>query len=189
MADEYDAELVDIWSCGLVLVHMLTGELPWEEPLRSSDWGYRKWRENRVEEEPFKRIPRGAFSLLKKMLKHWPDERFTLKEIQNHCWFKKDFTDGDVDIGRARSKRLRYGRTFELESTDYGTENISILTFKHKIALLWSAQENNFLVNFNKLFIISGSPGRGSSATTSLRPPVQEALSCSACSERGRKNC
>ena len=30
--NEYNAEPADIWSCGMVLVAMLTGELPWDKP-------------------------------------------------------------------------------------------------------------------------------------------------------------
>ena len=29
---QYNAEPADIWSCGIVLVAMLTGELPWDKP-------------------------------------------------------------------------------------------------------------------------------------------------------------
>ena len=29
---QYNAEPADIWSCGVVLVAMLTGELPWDKP-------------------------------------------------------------------------------------------------------------------------------------------------------------
>ena len=29
---EYAAEPADIWSCGMVLLAMLTGELPWDQP-------------------------------------------------------------------------------------------------------------------------------------------------------------
>ena len=29
---EYNAEPADVWSCGVVLVTMLTGELPWDKP-------------------------------------------------------------------------------------------------------------------------------------------------------------
>ena len=35
--DEYHAEPVDVWSCGVVLVAMLTGELPWDRDKANND--------------------------------------------------------------------------------------------------------------------------------------------------------
>ncbi|RWS23413.1 serine/threonine-protein kinase Chk1-like protein [Leptotrombidium deliense] len=54
---EYRAEPADIWSCGIVLIAMLAGELPWDEP-----------------------------TLLKKMLNPSPKSRYSLEDIKNHKW-------------------------------------------------------------------------------------------------------
>ena len=35
---QYNAEPADLWSCGVVLVAMLTGELPWDKPLPEPDF-------------------------------------------------------------------------------------------------------------------------------------------------------
>ena len=45
---EYTARPVDVFSCGVVLVALLAGELPWDKPTAECD-EYRDWRDNRKE--------------------------------------------------------------------------------------------------------------------------------------------
>ena len=40
--NEYNAEPADSWSCGMVLVAMLPGELPWDKPTPDQGCNARK---------------------------------------------------------------------------------------------------------------------------------------------------
>ncbi|VDP05511.1 unnamed protein product [Soboliphyme baturini] len=88
---EYRAEPADIWSCGVVLVAMLTGELPWDEP-KSDCERFLEWRECRSWRcLPWKKIDNVALSLLRAILSCASETRATIKRIREHQWFIKDF--------------------------------------------------------------------------------------------------
>ena len=92
--DKYNAEPADIWSCGVVLVAMLTGELPWDKPTNDQP-EYNNWKEGTYNVDPWKKVDNLALSLLRKILMPWPSQRYKLDQIQNHIWVKKKFKDGE----------------------------------------------------------------------------------------------
>jgi len=96
MKPRYNAEPADIWSCGIVLVAMVTGELPWNQATADiSD--YAKWKNGQIEgSQHWQRLQDNLLlSLIKKMLVHSPSKRYTGPQIKNHLWFKKKFKDSD----------------------------------------------------------------------------------------------
>ena len=108
--DEYHAEPVDVWSCGVVLVAMLTGELPWDKATNDQR-EYNNWKEGVYHVHPWKKIDNLALSLLRKILMPWPSQRYKVDQIQNHIWVKKKFKDGEgcLQEGAGSSKRLCNG--------------------------------------------------------------------------------
>jgi len=104
---QYNAEPADIWSCGVVLVAMLTGELPWDKPT-SDQIEYTNWKDGKYNSDPWKKIDNLSLSLLRKILMPIPSRRYKLDQIQNHIWVKKKFKDTDDGLTRANSsvKRL-----------------------------------------------------------------------------------
>ncbi|XP_067909917.1 serine/threonine-protein kinase Chk1 [Heterodontus francisci] len=95
---EFHAEPVDIWSCGIVLVAMLAGELPWDQPTYSCQ-EYCDWNEKKLYLTPWKKIEPVPLSLLNKILMEGPKNRATISDIKKDRWFINQFKRG---VKRAR---------------------------------------------------------------------------------------
>ena len=99
---QYNAEPADLWSCGVVLVAMLTGELPWDKPT-SDQREFNSWKDGKYDEDPWKKIDNLPLSLLRKILNPTPSRRYKLDQSINHIWSKKKFKDTDVGMLRSSS--------------------------------------------------------------------------------------
>lgn len=90
----YHAEPADIWSCGIILVALLAGELPWDQSLAECP-EYMAWRDGKyMSLTPWKKLDNPSLSLIKNVLMHAPSSRFTVKDIKQHRWFVKKFQEG-----------------------------------------------------------------------------------------------
>lgn len=80
---KYQGELVDIWSCGIVLYALLCGFLPFEDP----DTGklYEKILEGSFTKPHF--LPADALDLINCILTRDPKLRYRIKHIKQHRWF------------------------------------------------------------------------------------------------------
>ena len=87
----YRGDLVDIWSCGVVLFVLLVGNTPWDEPLeRSHEFDqYVKTKDGVPDDELWHNLPTEAVSLLRGMMCVNTEERFSIAEIRRHPWFKR----------------------------------------------------------------------------------------------------
>ncbi|XP_060825265.1 serine/threonine-protein kinase grp [Bombus pascuorum] len=99
----YHAEPADIWSCGIILVALLSGELPWDQSLADCP-EYMAWRDGKyMSLTPWKKLDNSSLSLLKNVLMHSPITRYTIKDIKQHRWFVKKFQEAGIVEGYIRS--------------------------------------------------------------------------------------
>ena len=91
----------------MVLVAMLTGELPWDKAT-SDQAEYTSWKDGTYNIDPWKKVDNLPLSLLRKVLMPLPSKRYKMDQIKNHIWVKKKFT-GSEGLVRADSKRLCVG--------------------------------------------------------------------------------
>uniref|UniRef100_A0A182PPI6 non-specific serine/threonine protein kinase n=1 Tax=Anopheles epiroticus TaxID=199890 RepID=A0A182PPI6_9DIPT len=96
----YRATPADLWSCGIILVTMLAGELPWDQP-SSGCAEYLCWKENKyTTSTPWCKLDTLTLSLLRKMLVANPAQRLTLDKLKDHKWCQTQFhLQGIADIG------------------------------------------------------------------------------------------
>jgi serine/threonine-protein kinase Chk1 len=87
---DYNAEPADIWSCGIVLVAMLAGELPWDAPTSQCP-EYCEWCMQNYFFSPWNKISNEPLALLKKILLHTPSKRPTIDSIRSHVWCRKTY--------------------------------------------------------------------------------------------------
>ncbi|KAI1768202.1 Pkinase-domain-containing protein [Hypoxylon sp. FL1150] len=87
---KYSAELVDIWSCGVILFVLLVGNTPWDEPT-SQSWEYQEYKKTkgRSSDSLWERIPVDALSLLRGMMNIEPKKRFSFAQIRQHPWYTR----------------------------------------------------------------------------------------------------
>ncbi|CAN8246267.1 unnamed protein product [Cochlearia groenlandica] len=94
---------IDIWSAGVILYLILSGNPPFENE--------HEIMEGRVdlESNPWPSISSGARDLIEKMLKKDPKERITAAKVLDHIWFKRgEAPDKPIDnVVLSRMKQFR----------------------------------------------------------------------------------
>lgn len=90
LVKEYVGDLVDIWSCGVVLFVLLVGNTPWDEPLdRSYEFHQYVTTNGRPDDELWNNLPAETLSLLRGVMRVNPAERFSLSDVRRHPWFTR----------------------------------------------------------------------------------------------------
>ncbi|KAH8906291.1 CAMK/CAMKL/CHK1 protein kinase, partial [Coniochaeta sp. PMI_546] len=88
--NSYAADLVDIWSCGVILFVLLVGNTPWDEPTPGS-WEFQEYikTHGRSSDPLWERVPSTALSLLRGMMSVDPSKRFSFAQIRQHPWYTR----------------------------------------------------------------------------------------------------
>ncbi|XP_014251262.1 serine/threonine-protein kinase grp isoform X2 [Cimex lectularius] len=99
----YAAQPADVWSCGIVLVAMLAGELPWDKAdVDCVD--YQMWlKGDYTNHSPWTKLDTLPLSLLRHILAASPSSRYTIAQIRNNRWF----TQSSKGENRKSSKMLK----------------------------------------------------------------------------------
>ncbi|ESN96527.1 hypothetical protein HELRODRAFT_189278 [Helobdella robusta] len=124
---QYYGEPVDVWSCGIVLVALLAGELPWDEPGYFCK-EYQDWKDCKVMLNPWCKIDNLALSLIRRILIENPEKRMKLDGIKNHPWFLKNFKKdslkrlGSPNFENQRSKKHCYDKSDSLAMSQPNSE-------------------------------------------------------------------
>ncbi|KFD54074.1 kinase domain protein [Trichuris suis] len=107
----YRAQPVDIWSCGVILIAMLVGQLPWDSPTQECK-AFAKWSKTAdCSSGPWQKIHEIPLLLLKMILNCDPLARITIECIKKHAWLTKNIPDDDAGQIGTNSKS-----TYKLES-------------------------------------------------------------------------
>lgn len=115
----YLARPTDIWSCGIVFVAMLTGELPWSDTTDQNE-EFLIWRKDvYLSETPWSKLGNTALSLARQILNEDSEKRLTLEQILMHPWMKfncGDDTAADHADGQSINPAKRWNSMMEAET-------------------------------------------------------------------------
>ena len=102
---KYD-QFCDIWSCGVILYLMLSGNFPFYG--RNDEEIYDKILEMKVEfpEKYWKNIDKDAINLIKKMLCN-VSERLNAQQVLNHVWLQKNAPNSEGFILEVNKKNIK----------------------------------------------------------------------------------
>ena len=87
----YSGDLVDIWSCGVVLFVLLAGNTPWDEP-KDTSYEFHEYvvSNGRPQgDELWDCLPQETLSLLRGMMRVDVSERMSLESVAKHPWFTR----------------------------------------------------------------------------------------------------
>ncbi|CAK9304072.1 unnamed protein product [Gordionus sp. m RMFG-2023] len=132
--NKYKAQPADLWSCGIILVALLSGELPWDQA--SYEYSeYKDWCKNDYVKSPWNKVDNLPLSLLKQMLLEDPELRYKIKDIRKHRWFRvtvsfrgkksrqKSFTDS-LNMPYYSSSNLNFSQpNFNTNHANFGNYN------------------------------------------------------------------
>ena len=89
--EPYDGFAVDLWSVGIILFALLTGEFPWGFA-HESDLKFARRHPDLVHvlTEEFRHLTLSTHvkDLLHKMLQKNPQDRMSLRQVLNHAWLQ-----------------------------------------------------------------------------------------------------
>jgi serine/threonine-protein kinase CHEK1 len=85
----YEGDLADIWSCGILLIVLLTGTLPWDRATRK-DERYAAFISMRYHYyPPFTKMRGQAVDFIKKILVR-ESKRVSMEELQGSPWYRQE---------------------------------------------------------------------------------------------------
>ena len=85
---EYLAYLTDIWSIGILIFVLLTGEIPWEFPvLEDEKFDYFIRNDGNINLGPWAKVDFTHLNLLRKILQPDPENRVSISSLIIHPWF------------------------------------------------------------------------------------------------------
>ncbi|XP_030638021.1 serine/threonine-protein kinase Chk1 [Chanos chanos] len=146
---EFRAQPADIWACGIVLIAMLAGELPWDKPSESCQ-EYCEWLQKKTYLTPWRKIDALPLGLLSRMLQQSPEDRTTITDIKKHRWFSHSFKSGlkrQNDLHGSVNKILRSDSPLTRTNSD---DRVQISSSQPEPQALWEMKGDDALVSFSQ---------------------------------------
>lgn len=141
-------EKCDLWSCGVIMYILLSGEPPFNDLKADNEAIMKKVEKGKydITKGVWKTISKDAKDLIKRLLTYKPDDRISAEEALTHPWLELSKTE--VDTGAASNalgnlKNFRSGQKLKAAATAFIGSQLISKSEKEKLGKIFKALDAN----------------------------------------------
>jgi len=141
-------EKCDLWSCGVIMYILLSGEPPFNDPKADNEAIMKKVEKGKydISKGVWKTISKEAKDLIKKLLTYKADDRISAEEALQHSWIadskiEVDSTAASNALGNL--KTFRSGQKLKVAAASYIGSQLISKSEKEKLGKIFKALDAN----------------------------------------------
>jgi calcium-dependent protein kinase len=154
-------EKCDLWSCGVIMYILLSGEPPFNDPKADNEAIMKKVEKGKydISKGVWKTVSKEAKDLIKKLLIYSPDDRISAEDALKHPWIDEFKVEVDTTAaGNALNnlKSFRSGQKLKTAAATYIGSQLISKSEKEKLAKIFKALDANGDGKLSKEEIMGG---------------------------------
>jgi calcium-dependent protein kinase len=154
-------EKCDLWSCGVIMYILLSGEPPFNDPKADNEAIMKKVEKGKydISKGVWKTISKEAKDLIKKLLTFKPDDRISAEEALQHPWIHDFKVEVDTDAATnalGNLKNFRGEHKLKVATSSYIGSQLISKSEKEKIGKIFKALDSNGDGKLSKEEIMNG---------------------------------
>lgn len=141
-------EKCDLWSCGVIMYILLSGEPPFNDPKADNEAIMKKVEEGKydIKKGVWKSISKDAKDLIKKLLTFNPDDRISAEEALLHPWVQETKIEVDAEAASSALGHLssfRSGQKLKVAAASYIGSQLISKSEKEKLGSIFKKLDKN----------------------------------------------
>lgn len=141
-------EKCDLWSCGVIMYILLSGEPPFNDPKADNEAIMKKVEEGKydIKKGVWKSISKDAKDLIKKLLTFNPDDRISAEDALLHPWIKETKIEIDAEAASNALGNLntfRSGQKLKVAAASYIGSQLISKSEKEKLGSVFKKLDKN----------------------------------------------
>lgn len=154
-------EKCDLWSCGVIMYILLSGEPPFNDPKADNEAIMKKVEKGKYDltKGVWKTVSKEAKDLIKKLLTYKPEDRISAEDALQHPWFQDfkvevDSTAAGNALGNLKS--FRSSQKLKVAAASYIGSQLISKSEKEKLGKIFKALDTNGDGKLSKEEIMNG---------------------------------
>jgi calcium-dependent protein kinase len=154
-------EKCDLWSCGVIMYILLSGEPPFNDPKADNEAIMKKVEKGKydISKGVWKTVSKEAKDLIKKLLTYKPEDRISAEEALQHPWiadFKVEVDEAAANNALGNLRSFRSEQKLKTAAAAYIGSQLISKSEKEKLGKIFKALDTNGDGKLSKEEIYSG---------------------------------